>query len=132
MYRLKRHISRHTRFLWVLAAAVCLMQILPLHLHLHHTNPLDHDTGTYVTDLHLATSPDDQEHHHEAHVIDMDANGILKMLDADTFVPLLLLFLLTFVFVPPANHWWLCPTLMGVPPRQRYLEFAPLRAPPQV
>lgn len=130
MHRMMRHIQRHRRSLWILAVAVCLMQILPLHLHLHHTGPADPGHIAHAADVHIASSPDDREHHDDAHVIDLDANSILKSLDSDTFVPLLFLCLLTLVFIPVVLHRKYFPVPAGAPPRQIYLQFAPLRAPP--
>lgn len=125
-----RHIHCHKRFTWILAAAVCMMQALPLHLHLHHDDA-DHVAGiAHTADVHLATSLDDRAHHDDAHVIDLDANTILKSLNADAFIPLLLCVLLTLVFIPVVQLWHHIPAPAGSSPRQRYLEFAPLRAPP--
>jgi hypothetical protein len=126
-----RHIQRHKRYIWILAAAVCMMQTLPLHLHLHH-DTADHVDGiVHTADLHLATSPDDRAHHDDAHVIDLDANSILKSLDADALVPLLLFcLLLTLVFTPLVRRPHYFPAPAGTSARPRYLEFAPLRAPP--
>lgn len=130
MRRVECHIYRYKRFLWVLATAVCLMQALPLHLHLHHASPVDQGTGMHEMDVYIANSSADEGHHGDAHVIELDANSILKSLDSDVFVPMLFLFLLALVFIPVLQHREYCHAPAGASPRQRYLEFAPLRAPP--
>ncbi|MGD2112458.1 MAG: hypothetical protein PVI50_03665, partial [Gammaproteobacteria bacterium] len=123
-------IQYHRRLLWLLAAVICVMQALPLHLHLHHDSA-GHDDGiAHAADVHLATSPDDRAHHHDAHVIDLDTDSILKSPDGDTLVPLLVLCLLTLVSIPRVRRWPSRPARPGIPPRQLYLELAPLRAPP--
>jgi hypothetical protein len=128
--RLKRHILNNSQILWLLAAVICLMQVLPLHLHLHH-DTASHDHGiAHTSDVHLATSPDDQAHHHDAHVIDLDTHSILKSPDGDALVPLPFLCLLTLVFTPLVRRRSSRPTRASAPPRPLYLEFAPLRAPP--
>ncbi|MEZ5542362.1 MAG: hypothetical protein R3F42_09980 [Pseudomonadota bacterium] len=132
MNHLQRQIHRHRRYLWLLMAALCLLQVLPLHLHLHHTDHAGAGSLAHAADVHIATSPDDREHHRDAHVIDLDASSIIKSPDSDPVVPLQWLCLFTLAFMLRVRYRQVRPvTTAAPPPRPRYLAFAPQRAPPR-
>jgi hypothetical protein len=108
------------------------MQILPLHLHMHHSSSAaGPGHSSHTMDVHLATSHDDQAHHQDAHVIDLGSNSIVKTLDGEALLPLFWLCLLTLVMMPPVQRWRPVLRLADITPKPFYLAFAPLRAPPR-
>ena len=131
MDRMRCTIRQHKRWLWGIAAAVCLMQLIPLHLHFHHSEKPDTAGTLHVVDIHTAGSATDQQHHDDAHVIDLSAKTILKSLDGDLFVLLLSICLLTVFLVPSTRRCPSFPEAVDGPPPQLFLIFSPLRAPPR-
>ena len=131
MDRLRRHISKRKRELWILAAVVCLAQMLPLHMHLHHSDNLYTAGATHAVDMHIADTAADHQHHDDAHVIDLSAETIVKSFVSDSLVSLLFIYLLTAFFLPSVLQRLPFPESTDRPPRYLFLIFSPLRAPPR-
>ena len=131
MYRLMRLIRKYKRGLWIFAAAVCLMQMVPLHMHMHHSEDPDTAGISHEVDMSIADTVADQQHHDDAHVIDLSLETIVKSLDGDPHIPLLFVCLLTVFLFPSAQRWSWRADSAASPPRPLFLIFSPLRAPPR-
>ena len=112
-------------------AAVCLLQLMPLHMHLHHVEDPDATGLFHVVDIQAANSADDEQHHDDAHVIDLNADAIVKLINLDLLVPLLFVFLLTGYFTSSVQWWSQCLDSDNRTTRQLFLICSPLRAPPR-
>ena len=130
MDQLRHQIYKYKQVLWILAAAVCLVQLLPLHLHLHHSDTFGVAGTSHATDMHLADTAADEQHHDDAHVIDLSAETIAKSWDDISLVPLLLICLLSIFLIPFIQRRSQLPESTDRPPQYLFLIFSPLRAPP--
>ncbi len=131
MDQLRRHISKHKRELWILAVVVCLAQMLPLHMHLHHSDNLYAAGTAHAVDMHIADTAADHQHHDGAHVIDLSAETMVKSFDGDSLVSLLFIYLLTAFLLPFVLRRLPLPESTDIPPQYLFLIFSPLRAPPR-
>jgi len=132
MGRLRMITFRCRRGVWVLAAIVLFMQAIPLHLHLHHSDDSSAASASHVTDLHTAGDATDQEHHKDAHVIDLNPQGFFKQLDGASLVPLLFICLWAFLLLPVVQRLRLRQDSCLFLPNSYFAVVPPLRAPPRV
>ena len=107
------------------------MQMLPLHLHLHHSENSSAAGAVHAVDMHIADIAADELHHADAHVVDLSADTIIKSAGGDSLLPLLFICLLTLSFIPSFQRRIAFPELADSPPQNLFLIFSPLRAPPR-
>ncbi len=135
MDRLRHLVQRYRRGVWVLAAAVLLMQAVPLHMHLHHVDDPASVTASHVMDVHVADTASQHQHQHQhhddVHVIDLNAETFVKKSDDNLLIPWLFACVLAIFIVPLVRSTW---TPVPSPDRQQrflFLTAPPLRAPPR-
>lgn len=130
VYRLRHIVQRYRQSLWALAAAVICAQLVPLHLHFHHAGSAPDAGVAHVLDLHIAGNASDQEHHGDAHVIDISAETVVKQWNSVTPAPVLLACLLLLFVAPIALGVLRRPPGADPLPRSLFTVSPPLRAPP--
>jgi hypothetical protein len=110
---------------------VCLMQMLPLHLHLHHGEDSGAPGAAHALDVHIADTVTDQKHLADAHIIDLSTETIIKSPDSTALIPLLLFSLLSVFFLATIQRRLPHPESADRPPQLLFRIFSPLRAPPR-
>ena len=130
MHRVRRTIRKYRSVAYALAAFYLFAQAHPGHLHLHHEHGHDAGGGHHV-DMHVSTNTSDDDHHGDAHVIDLSTPLLSKWWDAGPGIVLLAPWLVLSLATPFARV--LIPDSLprgGL--KRRYFQAAPpSRAPPQ-
>jgi hypothetical protein len=124
-------VQRYRHGLWALAAAVTLTQLVPLHLHFHHAAGTSTAGVVHVVDLHVAGNASDNDHHGDAHVIDMTSETVVKQWNSVSPGPLLIACLLLLFIAPIALGVLRRPPADNPLPRPLFAVSPPLRAPPR-
>lgn len=125
-----RRVVRKNRSAAYALAAFCLFaQAHPGHLHLHHEH--GHDAGgAHHVDVHVSADTSDDNHHGDAHVIDLSKPLLSKWWDTGLGIALLVSWFILSLAAPVARVLYHdCLPRGGL--KRRYYEAAPpLRAPP--
>lgn len=128
MIRLRRTDKKH--IVWLLAAAVLFTRLVPLHIHVHHSESPDSSTATHAVDVHVANTASDHQHHDDTHIIDLNDSTVVSQYDLD--VPGAWMFAVLLLVLSRHLLGRNCLPLASAtgPPRQFFGISPPLRAPP--
>jgi len=134
----RKFIHRHKSVSWLIAAAVVILTLTPLHMHLHHDVETDtsHAVGHISPDahghtsaVHTVTDTNGHDGHDEVTVISVMSDSLVKK---NSFNPAFLAVLVSiFVFLALALTSHHFRPLVASVPRKWHLSLSPpLRAPP--
>ena len=126
----RRHCKLRSRAIdWLLIAALIVLTVQPMHVHLEHTDDASVQDHEHVIDLHFSADNVTSDHHNDA-IFPATPEGMLKKSGDNPLLAVLFLCLLFLLLgIPFTNRQRLIP-LHNLPRSGWYSITPPLRAPP--
>jgi len=99
MNQWRQNIENSSTIKWLLIVAVLLMTLVPLHLHVHHTEVAGTSDHSHYIDTHSIHDKTSLQHHEQGAIeIDATPEGILKLDNSNTLAFMLLV--MGYIFIP--------------------------------